>query len=93
MTSSATIYAPLPSPPKAPKMSEYQQKPNTANLFRVPEEKREKDTWPEYDGEFCVECPSCKAVSKGWISGWVRESKAGKKFFSISLKFKRHGNA
>ncbi len=67
----------------------YVPKPNSGNLFRVPAEKRTKDTWPEFDGEFMVVCPHCQAEARGWLSAWIKTApKTGKQFFSISLKFR-----
>ena len=65
----------------------YQQKPNSGSLFRVPEDKKTSDKFPEYSGDIVVTCPHCGADSGGWISAWVKESKAGK-FFSLAFKFK-----
>lgn len=69
-------------------MTTFIPKDNTGNLFKVKPEDRKGDTWPEYEGEFKSVCPHCGAGSTGWIKGWIRESKAGSKFFSIALKFR-----
>lgn len=71
-------------------MSNYTPKPNSGSLFKVPDEKRTKETWPQYDGEFLVECPHCGQHQKGWVSAWVKEGKAGK-FFSLAFKHKTGG--
>lgn len=70
-------------------MSNFTPRPNTGNLFRIPDEKRKSENFPQYDGEFLVTCPHCQAEAGGWISGWVRDAKNGAKFFSLAFKFKQ----
>lgn len=64
---------------------------NSGNLFRVPDEERKSDKWPQYEGEFKSNCPHCGATASGWVKAWVKETKAGKKFFSLAFKFKNKG--
>lgn len=57
-------------------MSEYDNN-NTGALFK--NKRREHDKQPEYTG-------NCEVNNVDyWISAWVRESKSGEKFFSISF--------
>jgi len=51
---------------------------NTGALFR--NERKTKDTHPEYSGTINVE------GKEYWLSAWVKESKAGQKFFSMTVK-------
>ena len=67
-------------------MSEF-DKPNTGILGR--NERREKDTHPEYTGRANMECPHCGKPSDYWLSAWVKSRKSdGSKFFSLSLRAK-----
>ena len=50
---------------------------NSGALFR--NEKRQNDKQPEFNGTVNVE------GAEYYLSAWVKESKAGKKFFSLAL--------
>lgn len=54
--------------------------PNSGSLFK--NDRKTKDTHPDYTGQ-----GEFNGVNV-WISGWVKETKAGKKFFSLSFKEK-----
>ena len=51
---------------------------NTGALFKAKE--RATDKHPEYTGTINVD------GTEYWLSGWVKESKAGQKYFSLSVK-------
>lgn len=53
---------------------------NTGALFKAKE--RATDKHPEYTGTINVD------GKEYWLAGWVKESKAGQKFFSLSVKSK-----
>ena len=52
---------------------------NRGVLFNNKDKKR-KDTDPDYSGSINFNGVDC------WLSGWIKESKDGKKFFSLSVK-------
>ncbi len=56
----------------------YEMKDNSASLFR--NDKKESEKHPDYTGSAKVH------GEEMWISAWVRETKDGRKYFSISLK-------
>ena len=53
---------------------------NRGSLFR--NERKEKETHPDYNGSINIE------GTEYYLNGWLKESKAGKKFFSLSVKAK-----
>lgn len=54
--------------------------PNSGSLFK--NDRKTKDTHPDYTGSGNFDGKDV------WISAWVKETKAGKKFFSLSWKEK-----
>lgn len=57
----------------------YEPKPGSFSLFK--NDRREKDAHPEYKGDGVL-----PDGTPAWISAWVKETRDGKKFFSISVK-------
>jgi len=43
-------------------------------------EKKAKDSDPDYSGSINFNGTDC------WLNGWIKESKEGKKFFSLSVR-------
>lgn len=60
-------------------MAEYDDT-NRGALFK--NDKKEKDTQPDYRGSLNV------GGVEYWLSAWLKESKAGKKFMSLSVTVK-----
>jgi hypothetical protein len=54
---------------------------NSGALFRVADDEKKTDKWPDYKGDILLE------GVKWWVSGWVRTSeKTGKKYLSLALR-------
>jgi uncharacterized protein (DUF736 family) len=60
-------------------MSDYDDNLRGA-LFK--NDRKEKDTHPDYKGQCEID------GTEYWISAWIKESKAGKKFMSLSFEDK-----
>jgi len=56
----------------------YEQKPNTGSLFK--NHKKSKETQPDYSGSCLVNGQALQ------IGAWLKTSKKGEKFFSMSFK-------
>lgn len=56
-------------------------KDNSGALFRVPDDEKKTDKWPDMKGDVLID------GVKWWISGWTRTSeKTGRKYLSLSLR-------
>lgn len=66
--------------------TKFEPREDSGNLFRIAAEERKNEAWPEYEGEFKVKCPHCGGLAAGWVKAWIKETKAGKKFFSLAFK-------
>jgi hypothetical protein len=59
--------------------------PNSGALFA--NDDRKTDNHPTHSGSLdAVQCPCCGESSDFWLSAWVKTSKAGRKFFSLSVR-------
>ena len=56
----------------------FEQKENTGALFKA--KNRESERHPEYTGTINID------GKEYWLAGWVKESKAGQKYFSLATK-------
>lgn len=63
---------------------------NSGVLFK--NDKKQKDTHPDYTGSYTFECPHCHKKSEHWLSSWIKEGKKGK-FMSIANKPKDEAKA
>jgi len=62
-------------------MAEYSNE-NSGALFRNEDKDDEHPNWADYQGSINVD------GTDYWISAWLKTSKAGKKFMSLSVKSK-----
>lgn len=63
----------------------YEQKDNSGALFR--NSRKEQPNHPDYTGTAVIE------GVEYWLSAWVKESKGGQKYFSMSYKPKEERRA
>lgn len=56
----------------------YEQKDNSGALFR--NERKERENHPDYTGKAMIE------GVEYWVSAWVKETRDGKKYFSMAYK-------
>ena len=61
-------------------MSKYEQRDNTGSLFK--NEKKEKDTHPDYRGECLVDGVAM------YMDAWLKTAESGRKWMSFSFKRK-----
>ena len=59
---------------------------NKGALFK--NDKKNKDTDRDYNGQCEIVCPHCGATSEHWISAWINEAKSGKKYMSLRFNEK-----
>lgn len=60
-------------------MADYTPKPGSFSLFK--NDRKERDSHPDYAGNGVnLDGTPC------WINAWLKETRDGKKFFSISIK-------
>jgi hypothetical protein len=67
---------------------------NSGLLFR--EEKKTKPTSPDYKGQATLDCPHCARTIEIRLSGWIKTTRTGAKFLSLSFRSKaveRRGEA
>lgn len=57
----------------------YEPRPGDFSLFR--NDRKERDTHPDYAGSGVL-----PDGTEAWINAWLKETRDGKKFFSISIK-------
>lgn len=66
----------------------FEHRDNSGSLFRLSDEERKSENFPQYEGELKICCPGCGESFVGWIKAWVKEGKKGK-FFSLAWKPKQ----
>ena len=62
----------------------FQHKPNSGTLFQ--NDRKESETHADRTGDSLIECPHCHAQFEAWLNGWIKTTKAGKQFLSLSIK-------
>ena len=62
----------------------YQQKPNTGAVFA--NDKKDSDRHPDRKGDALLCCPNCGTEAGWWLSGWIKQTNAGKQFLSLAFK-------
>lgn len=67
----------------------FEPKEDSGNLFKIKDDDRKGETWPQYEGEFKLRCPHCQQASLGWVKAWIKETKSGAKFFSLAFKHRQ----
>ena len=56
---------------------------NSGLLFK--NDRKAKDTHPDYTGSYTFECPHCHKKSEHWLSSWIKTNTKGK-FMSLANK-------
>lgn len=64
-------------------MTQQYDNTNSGALFR--NEKRRSDNSPTHTGQLTVLVPSTGELLEVWVSAWVKESRAGQKYFSLAV--------
>lgn len=62
----------------------YEPKPNSGSMFN--NDRKEKDSHPDRTGQGSVDCPHCGSTINLWLNGWVKRTKDGLQFLSISFR-------
>lgn len=62
----------------------YETKPNTGAIFV--NDKKESDKHPDRKGDANIECPHCRNTFMVWLSGWMKQTNAGKPMMSLAIK-------
>ncbi|MFA6063915.1 MAG: hypothetical protein WC736_15110 [Gallionella sp.] len=58
-------------------MNPFEVKPNTGGLFK---NDKQQENWPDYKGNINVDGKDY------WLSAWLKTSKAGEKYMSLSVQ-------
>jgi hypothetical protein len=64
----------------------YEPKPNTGSIFN--NDRKEQDSHPDRTGQGNIECPHCGSPIQLWLNGWLKKTKDGKSFLSLSFRNK-----
>lgn len=63
-------------------MSQEYDNTNKGAMFQAKEKRTENH--PDRTGEICTACPHCGGISEFWLAGWIKTSRAGKKYMSLA---------
>jgi hypothetical protein len=58
---------------------------NSGVLFK--NDRKEKDSQPDYRGDANVVCPLCETRTEYWLSSWLKQGKKGR-FLSLAFQLK-----
>lgn len=61
----------------------FTQKNNSGAIF--PNDRKEKETHPDWTGTAKIVCTHCEAVSEVYLNAWAKNAN-GKDYFSMSIK-------
>lgn len=63
---------------------EYQPKPNSGSIFNNTRKQSEKH--PDRTGNGVICCPNCQHTYDVWLNGWLRTTKTGEHYLSLSFR-------
>lgn len=63
---------------------EYQQKPNSGSIFN--NTRKQSDNHPDRTGNGLICCPACQHTYDVWLNGWLRTTKTGEHYLSLSIR-------
>jgi len=65
-------------------MPNFEPRPDTGSLFV--NDRKTTENHPDRTGTAEIQCPHCTALASFRVSGWLKTSKAGIKFMSLSFR-------
>lgn len=62
----------------------FEQKPNSGSIFS--NDRKESDKHPDRTGQALIECPHCGKSWSSWLNCWLKKTKDGAPYLSLSFK-------